>query len=246
MVGTVALWMLLPLGVTVLGGWFATRRPPGIRLTSALQHFAAGIVIAAVCTEVVPEAIADREIWPVVIGFGIGVVLVILVRELSGEGAQRSGRSVEPESRSVSRSMLLSTAIDLLIDGLLVGLGFALARASGELLLIAVTFEVLFIAMSLAATMRTGGATIGRVLFVLIMLGILVAAGGIVGVWLLVDASRLFLSGLAAFATAALLYLVVEELMVEAHEQGETTSGTLMFFVGFLASLVLSMLLGSG
>ena len=66
------------------------------------------------------------------------------------------------------------------------------------------------------------------------------------GAWLLVDASQVFLSGLAAFAAAALLYLVVEELMVEAHEEGETTSGSVMFFVGFLVSLVLSMLLGSG
>ena len=74
MVGTVALWMLLPLGVTVLGGLAAIRRPPGPRLTSGLQHFAAGIVIAAVCTEVVPEAIAKDHIWSVIVGFVIGVL----------------------------------------------------------------------------------------------------------------------------------------------------------------------------
>lgn len=246
MVGTVALWMLLPLGVTILGGWLATRRPPGPRLTSGLQHFAAGIVIAAVCTEVVPEAIAKEHIWSVIVGFVIGVVLVMSVRELSGEGPKRSGRTAEPEEDTpgVSLGMIVTTGIDLFIDGLLIGLGFTLAAASGELLVIAVTFEVLFIAMSLAATMRSAGSNITRVLLMLSGLGGLILLGGVLGTWILVGSSDQFLAGLAAFATAALLYLVVEELLVEAHERGETTMGSLMFFVGFGASLVLAMVLG--
>lgn len=246
MVGTVALWMLLPLTVTVIGGWAATRRAPGPRMTSALQHFAAGIVIAAVCTEVVPDAIAQNHIWPVIVGFAIGVLLVMSVRELSGEGPRRSGRNAEEEkpAEGVSVGMIVTMGIDLFIDGLLVGLGFTLASASGELLVIAVTFEVLFIAMSLAATMRAAGSRVRRVLAMMCMLGILVLLGGVLGAWVLAGASSQFLAGLAAFATAALLYLVVEELLVEAHENGETTMGSLMFFVGFGASLVLAMVLG--
>jgi len=42
-----------------------------------------------------------------------------------------------------------------------------------------------------------------------------------------------------AFATAALLYLVVEELLVEAHEEPETPLATVMFFVGFLVLFLL-------
>ena len=38
-----------------------------------------------------------------------------------------------------------------------------------------------------------------------------------------------------------LLYLVTEELLVDAHASGETTLGTAMFFVGFLAFLLLGM-----
>ncbi|MCH2134013.1 MAG: hypothetical protein MK116_09720 [Phycisphaerales bacterium] len=244
MVGTVATWMLLPLGTIVLGGWVATRRSPGPRLTSALQHFAAGIVIAAVCTEVVPEAIARDHVWSVIIGFTVGVALVMLVRELSGEGRRRETPVEDEGADRVSIGMIVTTGIDLFIDGLLVGLGFTLTSASGELLVIAVTFEVLFIAMSLAATMRSAGVRLARVMTMLIVLGGLTVLGGVLGAWVLAGASGVFLSGLAAFAAAALLYLVVEELLVAAHEQGETTLGSTLFFVGFGASLVLSMLLG--
>jgi zinc transporter ZupT len=41
---------------------------------------------------------------------------------------------------------------------------------------------------------------------------------------------------------AALLYLVTEELLVEAHEEPETPLLTAMFFVGFVALLVSEML----
>jgi ZIP family zinc transporter len=234
--------MLLPLGVTIAGGWMAMRRRPGPRLTSALQHFAAGIVIAAVCTEVVPDAVDSGRVWSVLIGFTIGVAIVMGIRVWSGEGAQRSGR--QPESkRSGNAGLIATTAADFLIDGLLVGLGFTLAASSGKLLVIAVTFEVLFISMTIAATMRGRGVSPCRVLLIVVGLGGLLMLGGVGGAWVLVDASQSVIVMLAAFGTAAMLYLVVEELLVEAHTSGETTFGSTMFFVGFGGSMILSMVL---
>ena len=40
---------------------------------------------------------------------------------------------------------------------------------------------------------------------------------------------------------ATLLYLVTEELLVEAHETKDTAFATSMFFVGFLLFLLLGM-----
>lgn len=45
-----------------------------------------------------------------------------------------------------------------------------------------------------------------------------------------------------AFATAALLYLVTEELLREAHAISDTALATAMFFIGFLLLMVLEML----
>jgi ZIP family zinc transporter len=46
-----------------------------------------------------------------------------------------------------------------------------------------------------------------------------------------------------SFGLAALLYLVTEELLREAHEEKETAIGTAMFFAGFLLFLVIGMTL---
>ena len=46
-----------------------------------------------------------------------------------------------------------------------------------------------------------------------------------------------------SFGLAALLYLVTEELLREAHEERESAIGTAMFFLGFLIFLVIGMTL---
>jgi ZIP family zinc transporter len=66
--------------------------------------------------------------------------------------------------------------------------------------------------------------------------------GAFAGEVLLRDASSHLLAGVLAFGSAALLFLVTEELLVEAHEVAETTLATTAFFAGFLLFLVLGMM----
>lgn len=65
------------------------------------------------------------------------------------------------------------------------------------------------------------------------------AVGAIGGAAVLGDASAAVLAGVLAFGSAALLYLAVEELLVEAHEERETPILGAMFFLGFLLIYVL-------
>jgi ZIP family zinc transporter len=64
-------------------------------------------------------------------------------------------------------------------------------------------------------------------------------------VLLLGGASKAVMAFALAFGAAALLYLAVEELLLEAHENAETPLLTAMFFVGFIVIYVLSEV-GSG
>ena len=69
----------------------------------------------------------------------------------------------------------------------------------------------------------------------------LMIVGAVLGRTLLADASVHTLAGLLAFGCAALLFLVTEELLIEAHESANTSVTTAMFFVGFLIFLLLGM-----
>jgi ZIP family zinc transporter len=111
------------------------------------------------------------------------------------------------------------------------------------LLSLALTIEYLFVGLSLAGAL--GNKTRKRTLVVLptalALLTVLGAGGGII---LLTGVSAAVLAGVLAFGAVAFMYLVTEELLVEAHERGETASGSAMFFVGFLLFMILTETLG--
>ena len=65
------------------------------------------------------------------------------------------------------------------------------------------------------------------------------AAGAALGLTLLHNVSGPVLTAVLAFGCAALLYLVTEELLVEAHEVPETSWAPGLLFAGFLPFLSL-------
>ena len=235
-VGDILLITAIPTFTMVVASVVSVWRSPGSRIRSAMQHFAGGIVFAAVAIELVPNMVAGGRVLPMLVGFILGVGLVLGIRVLDERG--RSG------GRRGASGLLVSTAVDLLIDGFLVGIGFGLSMSSGWLLVIAITFEVLFVGLSLAMILVNRGLDRVRAFAWLGIIALFVPIGAVVGALLFEVLDGDWQIGILAFGSAALLYLVTEELLVEAHDQGETVVGTSMFFVGFGSSLVLSMTLG--
>ena len=93
-------------------------------------------------------------------------------------------------------------------------------------------------------TLSTRGLGQARACAWLCAIGLLVPGGAVAGALLFGVLDADWQVGILSFGAAALLYLVTEELLVEAHEQGETTVGSAMFFVGFVFSLLLAMVFG--
>lgn len=89
--------------------------------------------------------------------------------------------------------------------------------------------------LNLAAT----GLSRLRVLAGSTVLAVLVPVGVASGAAILSTVPPALQVGVLSFGVAALLYLVTEELFVEAHEVADTTFAVAMFFVGFLLFLVI-------
>jgi len=130
---------------------------------------------------------------------------------------------------------------DVLIDGLLIGIGFVGGAKVGLLLTLALTTEFLFVGLTTASTLAATGLSRLRVLAGSTLLAVLVLVGAASGASVLSTAPEALQVGVLSFGVAALLYLVTEELLVEAHEVKETTFAAAMFFVGFLFFLVIGL-----
>ena len=226
----------LAVVAALVGGVVAVYRPPSPQMESNIQHFAAGVVIAAVAAELLPD-IHGRAPQVVVVGFAIGVATMLGIHRLSKTiekrriGGQYAGAA----------GLLITVGIDMAIDGVLIGVTFLDNPDTGVIIAVALAIEVLFLGVAGVVALPQDLGMV-RKLAVPAVFGLLLASGVTAGVLVLEGVTGAPIAIILAFGSAALLYLVTEELLVKAGKVPETPVSTTLFFVGFLAIFLLDML----
>ena len=199
-------------------------------VVSAVQQFAAGVVFAAAAGEILPGLKHSGATGPVLLGGALGVFVMLWVKELEGRAKGPVG-------------LMTAVGVDMLIDGLVLGLGFIAGAKEGLVLTIALTLEVLFLGVAVATELAGENTSKRRVVAITAGLVLLTPVGALLAIPIAVLPASL-LTGFFAFGLVALLYLVTEELLVEAHEVPDRPWITAMFFGGFLILLMLEETLG--
>jgi len=240
---------LLPVGAMLAGGGFALWRVPNAAWRSAILHFAAGVVFSVVAVELLPDIVQQHKPFEVALGFGGGVAAMLGLRAwmsrmegAAGVPSEETISAVPPvPSQVLPLGLLFGIGVDLVVDGLLLGVGFAAGQKEGAMLTFALTVEVLALGLATSAQLRREGFAANRVLVVLAGLSLSFLVGAVGGATLLSGLSGEMLELVLSFGLAALLFLVTEELLTEAHEEAETSALTASFFGGFLLFLLLGM-----
>jgi ZIP family zinc transporter len=225
----------LAVVAAMVGGVVAVYRAPGPQMESNVQHFAAGVVTAAVAAELLPN-IHDRAPVVVVVGFAVGVAAMLGVHQLSKRLEKRDIGG----PFAGAAGLLITVGIDMLIDGVLIGVTFLAEPSTGIIVAVALAIEVLFLGVAGVVALPEGMSTL-RKLAVPATFGLLLTTGVTVGVLALEGVTGAPIALILAFGAAALLYLVTEELLVKAQKVPETPTSTTLFFVGFLAIFLLDM-----
>ena len=230
----------LPAFAAIAGATVAVLRPPGSKLRSILQHFAAGVVFSVVAVELLPDIMHEHNAVATAVGFALGVVTMLGIKKLTSVG-EKTTDGVSDETATFSQAMLFAIGVDILIDGFLVGIGFSAGQKEGKLLTLALAMELLSLGLALACTMGQANISRGRIVATVAGLASLIIIGAGLGSTILQALSKEALEVVLSFGLAALLYLVTEELLVEAHEEPETPLITSTFFAGFLLFLILGI-----
>lgn len=142
-------------------------------------------------------------------------------------------------------ALTAAVAVDATVDGFLIGLASASGMNAGAVMACALAIEMGFLGLTFSASLRPQPRS--RSMPVIVLLPLMLVVGGVVGSLIaeLVSQSPALHIGLLSFGVAALLYLVTEELLLEAHgnhEEGHIWWVDAMFFFGFYLSFLLAKL----
>lgn len=240
-------YIAAPLLAPAIGAFISLRTRPSTRLQSIIQHLAAGLVFAAATVEILPVLVNGKQPLATAIGFLLGLGALLTVKRMFGghyhgdrDENDRHQHIINESSASIA-PMWAAVSLDVAVDGLLVGLGFAIGTHEGKILTLAMTVEVLFIGMSMLNSCRERKLTKGKSLAIASSSGLILAFTAVVGTKVVSLLHGATYQAVLAFGIAALLYLVTEELLIEAHETPDEPIETTSFFLGFLVVLLLAL-----
>lgn len=226
----VLLLALIPAAANVAGGALAELRPVSNRVLGFALHAAAGIVIAVVGVEVVPTALDVPQAWLVIVAFAAGAGLFLALDALTHYlQARTAGR----EGSGRSWAIYGGVALDLFSDGVLIGTGSVVNPALGVLLAVGQAPADFPEGFAASATLRRAGVPRSRRLLAGVGFAVPILVGAAVGYLALRDAPDTLAAAVLAFTGGALLAVVIEEIVPQAHDANESRWDAVFLLVGF-------------
>ena len=236
----IILFSLIPVFTMIAGGIIAVYKKPNGNIRSLILHFAAGVVFSVVAGGLVTDNVKGHKPMQDIISIPVGVIAMLLIKKFA---ETKEEKEVTLANNKLPMSLLVAIGVDIFIDGLLLGIGFSAGNTEGMLLAIALSVELLSLGMATATELGENKLSTQKSIITIALLAMVFFVSAVLGATLLHNLSDSAMEVVLSFGLSALLFLVTEELLTEAHEEKETVWHTSAFFVGFLLFLIFGMIL---
>lgn len=238
---------------------FFMREKMNSRLEKLLLGFASGVMIAASIWSLLDPAIemtrqrGGRPWLPVAVGFLLGIGF-LLALDCAVPHLHPAGRDPEGVKSGFDKTTMLMLAVSLhnLPEGMAVGVALAGAiledtgmTMAGALVLTAgIAIQNFPEGAIISMPLRNSGISRPRAFWYGVASGIVEPVGAAATILLAEQVVRI-LPYLLAFAAGAMIYVVSDELIPEARDEGHTNLGTIGVALGFVLMMVLDVALGA-
>ena len=220
----------LPALANVAGGLLAEAFRVSGRTLSLALHLAAGIVLAVVGLELMPQALQADPPWVPLLAFVAGGAVFVALDRAVGVVQARLGAQ---EGRSGAIGVFGGVSIDLFSDGVMIGTGTVVDPALGLLLALGQMPADFPEGFAAVGSLRRAGFSRRSRLLLSGAFVVPILVGAALGYLALRSAPEVVTLSVLALTGGALVAVVVEEMVSEAHE-GETSQlGPVFLTAGF-------------
>ncbi len=259
MLSFIAQGLMIPFLGTCLGSVcvFFMKKQLSSQVERALAGFAAGVMVAAsVWSLLIPsmeqaQHMGKLAFIPAVIGFCGGMIFLLILDVITPH--MHINQTVEGPKSSLKKTTMMVLAVTLhnIPEGMAVGVllagwasGAAEITAAGALALsLGIAIQNFPEGAIISMPLHANGCSKGRACWYGILSGIVEPIAGLVTI-LLSGLIIPLLPYMLSFASGAMIYVVVEELVPEMSEGEHTNIGTITFMIGFSLMMVLDVALG--
>lgn len=225
------------LGTTLGGILGATMKTKSNKFLSFILEFAAGLMVAIVCFELIPEAMEVSNMFTVIMGIIIGVIIMIFCDNLVNY--KYSKKNIFKMNSLMKTGIIvgIGLAIHNFPEGLAIGSGFSASTKLGITLAIAIALHDVPEGISMAVPMKNGGMKTYKVILYTFLSGLTTGVGAFFGI-LIGTISEQLISICLGFAAGAMLYIAAGELIPESHKIYKGRIAYLGNILGFLIGII--------
>jgi zinc transporter, ZIP family len=202
--------------------------PPGEVIRAHIEHLAAGVLLAVIAFSVSYEIRHLEHIPAAVGGLIAGAAFMVAMKTYLR-------RFETPEDDPSPVGFVTAAGIDTFIDGVLIGAAFSVRPELAVLVLIGLSIELFVLNMSVASELLALKMKRWKVFTTATLIALALAVGAGLGTLIMRDAGPAAQTTALAFALAALLYLVAEELLLRGNDTENSPTTTAAFFGGVIA-----------
>lgn len=225
------------LGTTLGGIIGVSIKTKSNKFLSFILEFAAGLMVAIVCFELIPEAMELSNIFTVIVGIILGVIVMIFCDNLVNYKYNKK-RIVKTNSLAKTGIIVgIGLAIHNFPEGLAIGSGFSASAKLGLTLAVAIALHDVPEGISMAVPMKNGGMKSYKVVLYTFLSGVTTGFGAFFGV-LIGTVSEQLISVSLGFAAGAMLYISAGELIPESYKIYKGRMAYIGNILGFIIGII--------
>jgi zinc transporter, ZIP family len=237
-----AFWGFVGGAALILGAAIGLLAKPSQRVIGWVMAFGGGVLISAVSFELIAEGFRVSGRDTLALGIAAGALTFFgadwVIDRRGGDQRKSSGGE---QAGGTAMGIVLGALLDGIPESIAIGVSLIGGQGVGVAVVAAVFISNVPESLSAATGLRTAGRSPGWIMGLWAGTAVLTALAAAFGYGVLGDASEEWIGFVDAFAAGAIVVMLVDTMLPEAHKFAGRVAG-LLTVLGFAVSALLSSL----